>query len=82
MLIGYSTARNKGNCENRINIRRDELESRVLNALRNRIPEPAIFAEFYYAYTQESNRPCIEAAAVSVLGKRRLRRLVVRKAGR
>ncbi|WP_369522100.1 zinc ribbon domain-containing protein, partial [Brucella anthropi] len=36
-LIGCSTARNKGTCDNRVNIRRDELESRVLNALRTRL---------------------------------------------
>ncbi|UXT21138.1 recombinase family protein [Agrobacterium tumefaciens] len=62
-LIGCSTARNKGTCENRVNIRRDELESRVLNALRNRMLEPAIFAEFCDAYTQESNRLRMEARA-------------------
>ncbi|WP_246225464.1 zinc ribbon domain-containing protein [Pseudochelatococcus lubricantis] len=42
-LIGCSTARNKGTCDNRVNIRRDELESRVLNALRNRMLDPKIF---------------------------------------
>ncbi|MCQ6493015.1 zinc ribbon domain-containing protein, partial [Vibrio parahaemolyticus] len=41
--IGCSTARNKGTCENRVNIRRDELESRVLNALRTRMLDPKIF---------------------------------------
>jgi site-specific DNA recombinase len=62
-LIGCSTARNKGTCENRVNIRRDELESRVLNALRNRMLDPAIFAEFCDAYTQETNRLRMESRA-------------------
>jgi hypothetical protein len=53
----------KGTCDNRVNIRRDELESRVLNALRNRMLDPAIFAEFCDAYTQEINRLRIESRA-------------------
>ena len=40
-LIGCSAARNKGTCDNRVNIRRDELESRVLNALRTKLVDPA-----------------------------------------
>ena len=60
-LIGCSTARNKGTCQNRVNIRRDELESRVLNALRNRMLDPKLFAEFCDAYTQEMNRLRIES---------------------
>ncbi|MGU3401703.1 recombinase family protein [Brucellaceae bacterium D45D] len=62
-MIGCSTARNKGTCDNRVNIRRDELETRVLNALRNRMLDPKIFAEFCDAYTQMSNRLRMEARA-------------------
>ena len=62
-LIGCSTARNKGTCDNRVNLRRDELESRVLNALRNRMLDPKIFAAFCDAYTQETNRLRMEARA-------------------
>jgi site-specific DNA recombinase len=62
-LIGCSTARNKGTCDNRVNIRRDELESRVLSALRNRMLDPKIFAEFCDAYTQETNRLRMESRA-------------------
>ncbi|MBN9431703.1 MAG: recombinase family protein [Bosea sp.] len=62
-LIGCSTARNKGTCANRVNIRRDELESRVLNALRNRMLDPKIFAAFCDAYTQETNRLRMESRA-------------------
>uniref|UniRef100_UPI0035A57E0F recombinase zinc beta ribbon domain-containing protein n=1 Tax=Paracoccus versutus TaxID=34007 RepID=UPI0035A57E0F len=39
-LLGCSTARNKGTCGNRMNIRRDALEARVLNALRTRLVNP------------------------------------------
>jgi site-specific DNA recombinase len=55
-LIGCSTARNKGTCDNRVNIRRDELESRVLNALRTRLVDPELFAHFCEVFTQEMNR--------------------------
>ncbi|RWR04250.1 recombinase family protein [Paenirhodobacter populi] len=61
--IGCSTARNKGTCDNRVNIRRDELESRVLNALRSRMLDPKIFAEFCDAYTKEINRLRMESSA-------------------
>ncbi|MGQ3671005.1 recombinase family protein [Xanthobacter sp. TB0136] len=62
-LIGCSTARNKGACDNRVNTRREELESRVLNALRNRMLDPKIFAAFCDAYTREINRLRMEACA-------------------
>ncbi|WP_284541115.1 hypothetical protein [Pleomorphomonas sp. T1.2MG-36] len=46
-----------------MNIRRDELESRALNALRNRMLDPTIFAEFCDADTQEMNRLRMENRA-------------------
>jgi site-specific DNA recombinase len=60
-LIGCSTARNKGTCDNRVNIRRDELESRVLNALRTRLVDPELFAHFCEVFTQEMNRLRMES---------------------
>ena len=62
-LIGCSTARNKGTCGNRTNIRRDELETRVLNALRTRLVDPELFARFCEAFTQEMNRLRMEGRA-------------------
>ena len=62
-LIGCSTARNKGTCDNRVNIRRDELEARVLAALRTRMLDPRLFAEFCDAYTRETNRLRMQARA-------------------
>jgi len=55
-LLGCSTARNKGTCDNRTNIRRDQLEERVLNALRHHLMDPALFAEFCDEFTREMNR--------------------------
>lgn len=54
--LGCSTARNKGTCANRTTIRRDRLETRVLNALRRHLMEPALFAEFCDEFTREMNR--------------------------
>nr|WP_313665934.1 recombinase family protein [Brucella intermedia] len=62
-LIGCSTARNKGTCDNRVNIRRDELESRVLNALRTRLVDPELFARFCEVFTKEMNRLRMEGRA-------------------
>lgn len=55
-LVGCSTARNKGTCDNRKNIRRDQLEARVLNALRHHLMDPALFKEFCDEFTREMNR--------------------------
>ena len=55
-MLGCSTARNKGTCDNRTNLRRDELEARVLSALRHHLMEPALFAEFCEEFTREMNR--------------------------
>jgi site-specific DNA recombinase len=62
-LLGCSTARNKGTCDNRTNIRRDQLEERVLNALRHHLMDPALFAEFCDEFTREMNRLRMEDRA-------------------
>lgn len=49
-------ARNEGTCDNRKNIRRDQLEARVRNALRHHLMDPALFKEFYEEFTREMNR--------------------------
>ena len=45
-LFGCSTARNKGTCSNRVNIRRDVLEATVLNGLKANLMDPQLFAQF------------------------------------
>jgi hypothetical protein len=62
-LVGCSTARNKGTCDNRKNIRRDRLEERVLNALRHHLMDPALFREFCDEFTREMNRLRMEDRA-------------------
>ena len=55
-LLGCSTARNKGTCDNRQNIRRDELEQRIINAIRNNLMDPTLFAEFCTEFTKYINK--------------------------
>lgn len=61
--IGCSTARNKGTCPNKKSIKREEVERRVLTALRTELMHPEVFAEFCDAFTQELNRAHMEAGA-------------------
>lgn len=62
-LVGCSTARNKGTCDNRKNIRRDRLEARVLNSLRHHLMDPALFTAFCDEFTREMNRLRMEGRA-------------------
>ena len=62
-LLGCATARNKGTCDNRLNIRRDALEASVLSGLRTHLMEPALFKEFCAEFTAEINRLRMEERA-------------------
>ncbi|MFT8933429.1 MAG: recombinase family protein [Acetobacter syzygii] len=62
-LLGCSTARNKGTCDNRLNIRRDALEASVLSGLRTHLMEPDLFKEFCNEFTREVNRLRMELGA-------------------
>ncbi|MFZ2137520.1 MAG: recombinase family protein, partial [Xanthobacteraceae bacterium] len=55
-LFGCATARNKGTCNNRINIRRDAIETMVLNGLKHRLMDPDLFKVFVEEFTKEFNR--------------------------
>ena len=68
-LLGRSTARNKNTCNNRLTIKREVVEQRILTALRERLMEPALFAEFCQEFTKEMNRLRMDATA-SLAGKR------------
>jgi hypothetical protein len=56
--FGCSTARNKGEtvCANRLTIRRDALEATVMDGLRSRLMEPALFKVFADEFAAEWNR--------------------------
>ena len=62
-LVGCSTARNKGTCNNRLNIRRDGLEKRVLNGLKGHLMDPELFAIFCEEFTRRMNERRMEARA-------------------
>jgi hypothetical protein len=62
-LLGCASARNKGTCDNRLNIRRDALETSVLKGLETHLMEPELFKEFCAEFTREVNRLRIERGA-------------------
>jgi site-specific DNA recombinase len=74
-LLGCSTSRNKGTCDNRTNIRRDEVEKRVLEALRSKMMAPEMFAAFCDAYTKELNRLRLEASAATAAAQHEVARI-------
>jgi site-specific DNA recombinase len=63
--FGCSTARNKGEavCGNRLTIRRDTLEATVMEGLRTRLMNPALFKVFADEFAAEWNRLQAEAGA-------------------
>nr|WP_082528985.1 MULTISPECIES: recombinase family protein [unclassified Bradyrhizobium] len=74
-LIGCSTARNKGTCENRRSIQRSRLEERVLNALRYHLMDPTLFKEFCDEFTREMNRLRMEGSATIEAARSEVRRI-------
>lgn len=54
-LYGCSTARNKGTCDNKLTIRQDELESSVLNALKDHLMDEELCKVFCDEYTRHMN---------------------------
>lgn len=74
-LVGCSTARNKGTCNNPKNIRRDQFEARVLNALRHPLVDPALFKEFCDEFTREMNRLRMEGRASIQTAEAEVRRI-------
>jgi DNA invertase Pin-like site-specific DNA recombinase len=55
-LFGRATARNKGTCGNRLNIRRDVLEATVLDGLKHRLMDPDLYKVFIDEFIRETNR--------------------------
>ena len=57
---GCSTARNKGTCDNRLTVRRDELEAKVLDGLRDQLMHPELVTTFIDEFHREVNRQSAE----------------------
>ncbi|BCH29317.1 resolvase [Mesorhizobium sp. L-8-10] len=71
-LLGCFGARNKGVCENRLNIRRDALEKSVLQGLHTHLMEPGLFKEFCAEFTREVNRRRVERSTGLEAARRQL----------
>ena len=56
VYIGCANARNKGTCGNKATMRRDDLETAVLDGLQNRLMEPARTRIFCEEYARAMNR--------------------------
>ncbi|WP_199229733.1 zinc ribbon domain-containing protein, partial [Azospirillum sp. TSO22-1] len=54
--FGCATAPNKGTCDNRLAIRRDELEAAVLDGLQHHLMDPALCDVFAEEYVRHLNR--------------------------
>ena len=74
-LVGCSTAWNKGTCGNRLNIRRDRLEARVLTALKDHLINPELFAVFCEEFTRWMNERRMEASAALGIARSGLARV-------
>ena len=73
-LLGCATARNKGTCDNRLNIRRDALETSILTGLNTHLMAPDLFKAFCQEFTQEVNLRRIERSTDLESWRRELER--------
>jgi hypothetical protein len=55
MRIGCANVRNKDTCTNKRTMRRDDLESAVLEGLQHRLMDPDLMAVFCEEYTRHLN---------------------------
>ncbi|SHK44480.1 Site-specific DNA recombinase [Shimia gijangensis] len=53
---GCSSLRNKGTCDNRLTVKREDLETRVLSGLKDQLLHADLIAEFVRAYQEEYNQ--------------------------
>ena len=81
-LFGCAAARNKGTCDNRLNIRVEALDEIVLSGLKGRLMNPEVYQEFLAAYIAERNsilaqRNAQYTAAAAELAKLKSRQKVL-----
>jgi hypothetical protein len=72
-------AREKGTCDNRLTIRRDEVETRVLKALQEKLLNQDLFEEFCEEFTREMNRLRMEQRASLSAAEREIERIEARR---
>jgi DNA invertase Pin-like site-specific DNA recombinase len=71
-------ARERGTCSNRLTIRREEVEARVLKALQQKLLRQDLFEEFCQEFTREMNRLRMEQRASLSSAKREIERIGTR----
>jgi site-specific DNA recombinase len=59
---GCANSRNKGTCDNRLTIKRNNLEEAVLSGLKDQLLHPDLIAEFVTEYQKEYNRLAKDAS--------------------
>ncbi len=74
-LFGCATARNKGTCDNRLNIRTDDVEAVILTGLKDRLMDPDLFKAFATEFIAEANRVRMEETADVDAARRDLNRV-------
>jgi DNA invertase Pin-like site-specific DNA recombinase len=72
-------ARDQGRCDNRLTIRRDEVEARVLRALQDKLLRQDLFEEFCDEFTREMNRIRMEHRAGLSAAENEIDRIEVRR---
>jgi hypothetical protein len=72
-------AREKGTCDNRLTIRRDEVEARVLRALEEKLLRQDLFDEFCEEFTREMNRLRMQHRAGLSAAQREIERIEDRR---
>jgi hypothetical protein len=68
-------ARDQGTCSNKLTIRRDEVEARVLKALQEKLLRQDVFEEFCDEFTREMNRLRMDHRASLSAAERELERV-------
>jgi site-specific DNA recombinase len=77
--LGCFGARDQGRCDNHLTIRRDEVETRVLRALQEKLLRQDLFEEFCDEFTREMNRLRMEHRANLSAAEREIERIEVRR---
>lgn len=72
-------ARDQGTCSNRLTIRREEVEGRVLAALKHKLLRQDLFEEFCAEFTREMNRLRMEHRASLSAAEREIDRIEARR---
>lgn len=71
-LLGCATARNKGTCSNRQNVRLDRLEAQILESLRDQLLAPDLYKAFAEVFYAEINRLRMNEGAHITVAQREL----------